>query len=154
MQNYEGKPCRNGHLNNRTPSGQCRDCQRAAIQRWKKRNPEKYKARMKKDSARRGKLNRHGYNEAAKIRMREYYRKKKGIPAATRPVPEHCECCGSKLEGGRKTHLDHCHETGAFRGWLCNQCNMGIGALGDSIEGLERAIAYLKRAYSCLSSAG
>jgi hypothetical protein len=41
--------------------------------------------------------------------------------------------------------LDHNHETGKFRGWLCDNCNTGIGKLGDTVEGLERAIAYLKR---------
>ena len=49
-------------------------------------------------------------------------------------------------------HLDHCHITGKFRGWLCGKCNMGIGALGDSIQGLQRAIEYLKRAEAGLKT--
>ena len=40
--------------------------------------------------------------------------------------------------------IDHDHDTGEFRGWLCNNCNTGLGAMGDTIEGLERAIKYLK----------
>ena len=36
--------------------------------------------------------------------------------------------------------IDHDHDTGEFRGWLCNNCNTGLGAMGDTIEGLERAI--------------
>jgi hypothetical protein len=100
---------------------------------------------MRKDSERRGLLYRHGYNEAARIRMRNYYRKKAGLPEPLYPVTENCECCGKKLEGGKKTHLDHCHKTGRFRGWLCNRCNRGLGYFDDCIEGLERAIAYLKR---------
>ena len=40
--------------------------------------------------------------------------------------------------------VDHCHETGKIRGLLCFKCNTGIGALGDSVEGLERALAYLR----------
>jgi hypothetical protein len=40
--------------------------------------------------------------------------------------------------------VDHCHETGKIRGLLCFKCNTGIGALGDSIQGLERALAYLR----------
>ena len=75
--------------------------------------------------------------------MRAYYRKRAGLPEPTRPTPENCECCGSKLLGGKKTHLDHCHATGMFRGWLCNKCNLGIGALGDSVAGVENAIRYL-----------
>ena len=41
-------------------------------------------------------------------------------------------------------HIDHDHKTGEFRGWLCRNCNTGLGSLGDTIEGLERGIKYLK----------
>ncbi len=41
--------------------------------------------------------------------------------------------------------IDHNHETGAIRGLLCRNCNSGIGLLGDSVELLRRAIAYLNR---------
>lgn len=40
---------------------------------------------------------------------------------------------------------DHCHTSGKGRGLLCSKCNMALGQLGDSIEGVERALAYLKR---------
>jgi hypothetical protein len=40
--------------------------------------------------------------------------------------------------------VDHCHATGKVRGLLCVRCNQAIGSLGDTIEGLERAIAYLR----------
>jgi hypothetical protein len=33
-----------------------------------------------------------------------------------------------------------------FRGWLCNICNLSIGQLGDSVEGLMNAVRYLERA--------
>jgi len=65
--------------------------------------------------------------------------------AAPRPRPDICECCG-KTQPGRALSFDHCHDSGEFRGWLCVQCNVGIGALGDTEEGLMRAIAYLKKA--------
>lgn len=42
--------------------------------------------------------------------------------------------------------VDHCHDTGRVRGLLCARCNAGIGALGDSIEGLLEAIRYLESA--------
>ena len=70
---------------------------------------------------------------------RKKSRKRRGLPVPTRPMPELCEAnCGRKA-----SHLDHCHETGLFRGWLCNHCNLGIGKLGDNLEGLARATAYL-----------
>ena len=39
--------------------------------------------------------------------------------------------------------VDHCHETGNFRGWICRNCNQGIGKLGDDVEGLVKALNYL-----------
>ena len=56
------------------------------------------------------------------------------------PKPERCQCC-NKIP--KVFHLDHCHDTGEFRGWLCSDCNQGIGKLGDSITGLENALRYL-----------
>lgn len=57
------------------------------------------------------------------------------------PPPENCELCGTAAD----LHFDHCHDSEAFRGWLCMRCNTGLGMLGDNIEGLERALAYLRR---------
>jgi hypothetical protein len=137
-------PCRNGHTAPRLIStGACTECTRLAQKRFKA-NPEN-RARMNiYENERRRKL---GWtNPAQKIRQQRYDRKRRGLPEPLRPTPENCECCGKSLEGGVRTHLDHCHNTKKFRGWLCNTCNLGIGALGDTIEGLERALAYLKRA--------
>jgi hypothetical protein len=52
-----------------------------------------------------------------------------------------CKLCGRK----RKLVLDHCHTTGRIRGFLCIRCNGGLGAFGDSIEGLKKAIKYLSQ---------
>ena len=47
---------------------------------------------------------------------------------------------------GNKTpfRLDHDHTTGAFRGFICDSCNTGMGKFRDNITLLERAIDYLK----------
>ena len=53
-----------------------------------------------------------------------------------------CECC----EGvSRILVLDHDHNTGAFRGWICRECNSGLGKFGDNVEGLRMACEYLER---------
>lgn len=60
-----------------------------------------------------------------------------------------CALCEESLKLGTKSvHVDHCHETGRVRGILCARCNLGIGKFGDTISGLEKAIAYLKRGLS------
>ena len=55
------------------------------------------------------------------------------------PKPNHCECCHKN----KKLELDHIHGTTTFRGWVCGQCNKGIGALGDTLEGVLRSVIYL-----------
>lgn len=63
-----------------------------------------------------------------------------------------CAICGDEervirraKSGKEMLAVDHCHDTGKIRGLLCFKCNTGIGALGDSVEGLERALSYLRR---------
>lgn len=71
-------------------------------------------------------------------------RRARGLPEPTRSEPTLCECCGNP-SGKYRFNLDHSHTTGKFRGWLCNKCNAAIGALGDTLEGVLRAAAYLQR---------
>lgn len=115
-----GKPCSRGHTSDRYASNSvCMQCMREI------NNPANRKAKNK------------------------HLRKTRGLPEPTRPEPGYCECCGAREAGGRgnEFHLDHCHQSGIFRGWLCARCNLGIGRLGDTIESIERVLEYLKRAY-------
>lgn len=54
-----------------------------------------------------------------------------------------CACCGSSTPQGRGWCVDHDHETRKVRGILCAKCNLGIGQLGDNLEGVLRAYNYL-----------
>jgi hypothetical protein len=51
-----------------------------------------------------------------------------------------CKLCDQE----RKLQVDHCHETNKIRGLLCMPCNVGLGMLGDNVEGLEKALRYIK----------
>ena len=52
-----------------------------------------------------------------------------------------CEICQTK----EAVHIDHCHDTEAVRGLLCQQCNHGLGNFKDNVALLNRASEYLSR---------
>ena len=83
---------------------------------------------------------------------------KKAIPSKVRreyeakhPRPKigeefYCRVCDRTIvvQGNRDVNLDHSHETGDIRGWICNRCNTGIGNLRESVSILRRAIKWIK----------
>lgn len=71
-----------------------------------------------------------------RIKIEEYERKKNEQDGR-------CAICGEVPE--KPLHYDHDHGTGAFRGFLCGPCNIGLGCFCDNVQRLERAIAYLKK---------
>ena len=71
------------------------------------------------------------------VQLQRCYYNRENAP----PKPDNCDCCGKPLKA--KACYDHDHETGEFRGWLCYNCNSGIGALGDNLEGVLKAVQYL-----------
>lgn len=53
-----------------------------------------------------------------------------------------CEACGAPAD---PLHLDHDHNTGARRGWLCGPCNRALGLLQDSEERCQQLAGYRRR---------
>jgi hypothetical protein len=57
------------------------------------------------------------------------------------PKPDNCDICHEN----KKLELDHLHGTTKARGWVCRNCNTGIGALGDTLDKVLRAAIYLEK---------
>ena len=81
-------------------------------------------------------------------RVRERLKREHGMPSEGYSCPI---CLGTeedvKGRGNTKNGswvLDHCHESEAFRGWLCHKCNRSLGGFDDDIEMLKRAMKYLE----------
>lgn len=130
------KPCIRCGVCERNKRGDCKACAR------------KHKLNLygsHKDSILKRRKELHAIKMADPV-LKDAQRAKRRIlshkPIPTIPEPSHCECCG-RAAIARSLHLDHNHVTGEFRGWLCAACNPAIGALGDTLEGVLRAAAYL-----------
>ena len=51
-----------------------------------------------------------------------------------------CMTCGSK----ENVCVDHCHETGIIRGFLCRNCNISLGMMKENSNNIERLAKYAK----------
>lgn len=137
---YYGKPCSRGHGSLRYKANHnCVMCAREKSRLWMRRHPKASRERNNKACA--------GYRARNPDQHTRRWFRNRGYPEELGVRPDRCDCCGQPPTNGKGkvVHLDHDHETGAFRGWLCHGCNTGIGLLGDNVEGLERAIRYLRR---------
>ncbi len=63
---------------------------------------------------------------------------------ASRPRTLRCECCGD-LPDCKGIVWDHDHESGLFRGWLCNRCNRVLGMCKDNKLVFENLTEYLEK---------
>jgi hypothetical protein len=55
-----------------------------------------------------------------------------------------CGICRKEFPERSAAFLDHNHETGEVRGWLCSLCNIAIGALRDDPLLCEAAAGWLR----------
>lgn len=118
------------------PRPSCKVCWTKAVRAWAKANPEKYKAIYRRN------------NHISNLKIRfgltveqfdQLFAKCGGF----------CEVCGNPEIRKRRLSLDHSHETGQIRGFVCSRCNLVLGIAEDSPEFLLLAAAYLKK-YSLL----
>lgn len=172
---FTGKPCVRGHVAHRYISNRCcvecnliravkwagenSELKRQYDAEWSKTNPKKKATRQRWERANKRKRSdwqksRRSENPeltVMKDRIKNARHTSRGVVGEVKPRTEVCECCGKPEWVKHKTGtlkslaLDHCHTSGKFRGWLCVKCNTGIGKLGDNLDGLMKAVEYLRR---------
>lgn len=111
-------------------NSKCRICYNEYQRKWYEQNSDIHKARVRASKS------------PNKIRAQKYNVSIEEIEDWFTRFPL-CQCCETRLS----KVVDHCHETGTIRGVLCQKCNVGIGQLGDNLEGLQKAIQYLTSPY-------
>ncbi len=131
---FTGKPCKHGHISARYAEGGCVECQRQ-YQKDYLLIPEKREARRESDR-------RQARSEKRKRKRRERRNKAREL-AVGRSKPLHCEVCGEQ----REIHFDHCHDSGLFRGWVCERCNNVLGLVKDNPVLLENLARYLRNSF-------
>lgn len=148
---YAMKGMRDGHRND------CIECNKAATRARNARNPELSRARARQWAAdnpeRRAAYQAEYRNRPERKRaMRDiYYRRTYGITADEADAILEAQngrcaiCCTPAPERLASMHLDHDHDTGAIRGFLCIDCNHGLGKLRDNPDLLLRALVYLRQ---------
>ncbi len=62
-----------------------------------------------------------------------------------------CEICKVPLSNKEKC-IDHNHKTGKVRGVICSKCNSALGKIYENKDSLLRAISYLNKHNSLVSS--
>ena len=104
----------------------CKSCDNARRAAWAKANPEKEAANKRRIDLKR----RYG------ITVEQY-------DEMLAEQGGRCACCGTDTPGGNGWQVDHCHDSDELRGILCHSCNVGIGHLGDNVDGVWQAMLYL-----------
>ena len=110
---------------------------------YRERHPERYKESQRKWREKNKQYNRD--------RQRPYHLKYRygmsvgEYDALFKQQNGQCAICGTTEPTGKWNVLavDHCHHTGDVRGLLCNECNRGMGLLGDDASLLRAAADYL-----------
>ena len=59
------------------------------------------------------------------------------------PEDARCRLCDKAGAKSNPLVFDHHHDLDVFRGYCCNRCNIGMGALGDNVTSLARVLKYM-----------
>jgi hypothetical protein len=111
----------------------CKDCDTAAVRAWYAKNSDQSNTNRR----------RLQLKQVYGLSVEQYA----ALLAAQDSVCAICRQPERAVHGTSGTafglSVDHCHDNSVVRGLLCQRCNRAIGLLGDDVELLRSAIAYL-----------
>ena len=126
---------------------------RAAMKRWRRKNPNKYRKQETAYMRKWREKNRRHLNEYQKKRYKflgwRWHLKKKfnmtpeQFDTMLKQQGGCCAICKTVLPENERYNVDHDHTTSQVRGLLCGLCNTGLGSFKDKIEVLLSAAQYL-----------
>jgi hypothetical protein len=91
--------------------------------------------------------NKHSGRSYTCKKCQQEHKRIKGCIRKIHPVPPpgHCPICSKFVDGTKKNkwNLDHCHETDEFKGYICRECNLGLGLFKDDPKIMIKAHEYL-----------
>jgi hypothetical protein len=114
-----------GNRKDRAPYDLCLPCCAIRAREYRKANPKKIKSQKFKHRLK------YQFGITPEI-YNDLLLKQSGV----------CAIC-NKSPNGKLLAVDHDHTTGKVRGLLCNDCNLGLGQLGDTTEAIEKVLNYL-----------
>lgn len=114
----------------------CKECQREYKKSYLKKYPDRVKESDRKYKEANKKENYRWDNLRQKYNLSE-----EDYNILLHSQDNLCKVCSKFLT---YPHIDHCHKTGKIRGILCPSCNTGLGKLGDTVEGVRKALEYLE----------
>lgn len=112
---------------------------------WRARNREQYLAAQKAYRSTMEGRCRHALHKS-KHQAKKYNHEpcNASITELIEAFTGRCCVCGAE-ESEPRLSMDHDHQTGDFRGWLCYKCNYVLGLVDDNPEILQDLSHYLEK---------
>lgn len=111
-------------------------CRKICIKCGKRKNKKSFPKHIR---------NKDGLDSRCKHCVKKEAKVRKKLHKKSPPKPQYCQICSRTPENfitPYKWHLDHDPDMKYFRGWLCENCNMAGGKLGDTMQSGCNWISY------------